>query len=142
MLNNSSNSWSFTRKIFAVLQLTVLLGASMLATNVLARDDGPCEPTKIISSNYFSRPASGVYACTIRRSSNGVITAWMWIDSAALLSSERYRQKYAFRCNPRLMQRLEDERSGLTHEDWSRPQKATTGDKWLNYICQNARFYR
>lgn len=123
-----------------VLQLVMLFGVSAFSGDAQADNNEPCDPTKIISSNYFSRVASGVYVCTVKKNS-GTITAWMWRDNAALFPSERHRQKYEFRCDVRRMKRLEDQYSGLDEEDWERPQKDTTGDKWIAYICKNAKFY-
>ena len=123
-----------------MLQLAAMLGASRFLGDARAASDEPCEPTTISSSNYFSRAASGVYVCTVRKNGN-TVSAWMWRDNAALFPSERHRQKYEFRCDVRRMKRLEDQYSGPDEEDWERPQKDTTGDRWLSYICKNAKFY-
>ncbi|MBN8224775.1 MAG: hypothetical protein J0L89_08160 [Xanthomonadales bacterium] len=123
------------------LSAIALLAAAFISTDAIARNDEPCEPTKIISSNYISRSASGVYGCTIRKQSNGTITAWMWRNDAAMFSRERYREKYAFRCGARLTKVLEYEDSFLGEGEWVRPQPGTIGDKWLDYICKNSKFY-
>ena len=134
-------NWRRVIDCILALQLVTLLGASALMGEAKAGDNEPCERTTIISSNYLWREASGVYGCTIRKYSNGVITAWMWRGRSAMLSGDPYKQKYAFRCSSRLIKRQEDEYSGLTEEDWARSQSGTTADKWLTYICKNAKFY-
>lgn len=114
--------------------------SSMLFKNALAKDSEPCEPT-IISRGYFSAPSNGVYSCTIRKNKNGIITAWMWSDNSIILSDDRFLTKYGFQCESRLVQKLKDEYLDSSEEVWSRPQKDTTADKWLTYICKKAKFY-
>ena len=121
-----------------LLQLTILCASHIFISDAQAMNDEPCEAT-IIDRGYI-QPSNGIYGCTVRKHNNGIITAWMWHDDSALLSKERYRVKYAFQCAPGLVKLLENY-SGAVEEDWVRAPKDTVAQKWLSFICKNAKYY-
>ncbi len=119
----------------------ILLMAGLTALSIQSmtcQAQEPCHATVVIKGGLFE-PASGYYMCTMKAHANKVVTAWTWTDESAMLSRRRYKSKYAFACNERMVKLLERELSGLEDENWQKPQTGTVADKWMNSVCAAAR---
>lgn len=117
--------------------LGYLTALSIQSTTCQAQE--PCHATVVIKGGLFE-PASGYYMCTVKAHANKVVTAWTWTDESAMLSRHRYKSKYAFACNERMVKLLERELSGSEDEGWQKPQTGTVADRWMNSVCAAAKF--